>query len=140
MKLYRSDNLDNPINSVSLGQSLFFHFPPLDRDGEVCNDGYKPSLKPKPFCQPFARGFGPGRVPPPAVIGRKVLFCPCVPELRPDALLHVAPHSVRLHLTSGHLHLQRLPQARLSDLQPNCETDVLKAQCPQLLYRSNDWF
>uniref|UniRef100_A0A8C5HGI7 Nodal modulator 1-like n=1 Tax=Gouania willdenowi TaxID=441366 RepID=A0A8C5HGI7_GOUWI len=34
VKLYRSDNLDNPINSVSLGQSLFFHFPPLDRDGE----------------------------------------------------------------------------------------------------------
>lgn len=35
VKLYKSDNLDNPINSVSLGQSLFFHFPPLDRDGEV---------------------------------------------------------------------------------------------------------
>ncbi|XP_019905336.2 nodal modulator 1 [Esox lucius] len=35
VKLYRSDNLDNPINSVSLGQSLFFHFPPLDRDGET---------------------------------------------------------------------------------------------------------
>lgn len=35
VKLFRSDNLDNPINSVSLGQSLFFHFPPLDRDGEV---------------------------------------------------------------------------------------------------------
>lgn len=35
VKLYRSDNLDNPINSASLGQSLFFHFPPLDRDGEV---------------------------------------------------------------------------------------------------------
>ncbi|KAM6972753.1 BOS complex subunit NOMO1 [Aplochiton taeniatus] len=34
VKLYRSDNMDNPINSVSLGQSLFFHFPPLDRDGE----------------------------------------------------------------------------------------------------------
>uniref|UniRef100_A0A667XUU7 NODAL modulator 1 n=1 Tax=Myripristis murdjan TaxID=586833 RepID=A0A667XUU7_9TELE len=34
VKLYKSDNLDNPINSVSLGQSLFFHFPPLDRDGE----------------------------------------------------------------------------------------------------------
>ncbi|XP_034043318.1 nodal modulator 1 [Thalassophryne amazonica] len=34
VKLYRTDNLDNPINSVSLGQSLFFHFPPLDRDGE----------------------------------------------------------------------------------------------------------
>ncbi|KAM4584395.1 BOS complex subunit NOMO1 [Odontesthes bonariensis] len=34
VKLYKSDNLDNPINTVSLGQSLFFHFPPLDRDGE----------------------------------------------------------------------------------------------------------
>ncbi|XP_019744926.1 nodal modulator 1 [Hippocampus comes] len=34
VKLYRSDNLDNPLHSVSLGQSLFFHFPPLDRDGE----------------------------------------------------------------------------------------------------------
>ncbi|XP_022061229.2 nodal modulator 1 [Acanthochromis polyacanthus] len=34
VKLYKSDNLDNPINSASLGQSLFFHFPPLDRDGE----------------------------------------------------------------------------------------------------------
>ncbi|XP_037620100.1 LOW QUALITY PROTEIN: nodal modulator 1 [Sebastes umbrosus] len=34
VKLYKSDNLDNPINSVSLGQSLFFNFPPLDRDGE----------------------------------------------------------------------------------------------------------
>uniref|UniRef100_A0A3Q3IUZ5 Prealbumin-like fold domain-containing protein n=1 Tax=Monopterus albus TaxID=43700 RepID=A0A3Q3IUZ5_MONAL len=35
VKLYKSDNLDNPINSVSLSQSLFFHFSPLDRDGEV---------------------------------------------------------------------------------------------------------
>ena len=35
VKLCKSDNLDNPINSVSLGQSLFFNFPPLDRDGEV---------------------------------------------------------------------------------------------------------
>ncbi|XP_062304047.1 BOS complex subunit NOMO1 [Osmerus eperlanus] len=35
VKLYKSDNLDNPINSVSLGQSLFFHFPPLERDGET---------------------------------------------------------------------------------------------------------
>uniref|UniRef100_A0A8D3A306 Nodal modulator 1-like n=1 Tax=Scophthalmus maximus TaxID=52904 RepID=A0A8D3A306_SCOMX len=35
VKLYKSDNLDNPINSVALGQSLFFHFPPLDRDGET---------------------------------------------------------------------------------------------------------
>ncbi|KAJ3615361.1 hypothetical protein NHX12_018928 [Muraenolepis orangiensis] len=34
VKLYRSDNMDNPINTVSLGPSLFFHFPPLDRDGE----------------------------------------------------------------------------------------------------------
>ncbi|XP_057699826.1 BOS complex subunit NOMO1 [Corythoichthys intestinalis] len=34
VKLYKSDNLDNPLHSVSLGQSLFFHFPPLDRDGE----------------------------------------------------------------------------------------------------------
>lgn len=34
VKLFKSDNLDNPINTVSLGQSLFFHFPPLDRDGE----------------------------------------------------------------------------------------------------------
>ncbi|XP_039651536.1 nodal modulator 1 [Perca fluviatilis] len=34
VKLCKSDNLDNPINSVSLGQSLFFNFPPLDRDGE----------------------------------------------------------------------------------------------------------
>lgn len=35
VKLYKSDNLDNPINSISLGQSLFFHFAPLDRNGEV---------------------------------------------------------------------------------------------------------
>ncbi|XP_041433909.1 nodal modulator 3 [Xenopus laevis] len=34
VKLYKSENLDNPIQSVSLGQSLFFHFPPLLRDGE----------------------------------------------------------------------------------------------------------
>ncbi|XP_077461040.1 BOS complex subunit NOMO1 [Stigmatopora argus] len=34
VKLYKVDNLDNPLHSVSLGQSLFFHFPPLDRDGE----------------------------------------------------------------------------------------------------------
>ncbi|KAF3843974.1 hypothetical protein F7725_016022 [Dissostichus mawsoni] len=34
VKLYKSDNMDNPINSISLGQSLFFNFPPLDRDGE----------------------------------------------------------------------------------------------------------
>ncbi|CAO2632966.1 Nodal modulator 1 [Lemmus lemmus] len=34
VKLFRSENLDNPIQTVSLGQSLFFHFPPLLRDGE----------------------------------------------------------------------------------------------------------
>nr|XP_033819638.1 nodal modulator 1-like [Geotrypetes seraphini] len=34
VKLYKSENLDNPIQTVSLGQSLFFHFPPLPRDGE----------------------------------------------------------------------------------------------------------
>ncbi|MBN3280176.1 NOMO1 protein, partial [Polyodon spathula] len=34
VKLYKSDNLDNPVQTVSLGQSLFFHFPPLLRDGE----------------------------------------------------------------------------------------------------------
>uniref|UniRef100_A0A8D0LW91 Nodal modulator 1 n=1 Tax=Sus scrofa TaxID=9823 RepID=A0A8D0LW91_PIG len=34
VKLYKSDNLDNPIQTVSLGQSLFFHFPPLLRDGQ----------------------------------------------------------------------------------------------------------
>ncbi|XP_051568464.1 nodal modulator 1-like [Myxocyprinus asiaticus] len=34
VKLYKSDNLDNPFQSVSLGQSLFFHFAPLPRDGE----------------------------------------------------------------------------------------------------------
>uniref|UniRef100_A0A8C4XBY7 NODAL modulator 1 n=1 Tax=Erpetoichthys calabaricus TaxID=27687 RepID=A0A8C4XBY7_ERPCA len=34
VKLYKSDNLDNPVQKVSLGQSLFFHFPPLLRDGE----------------------------------------------------------------------------------------------------------
>lgn len=34
VKLYKSENLDNPIQTVSLGQSLFFHFPPLLRDGE----------------------------------------------------------------------------------------------------------
>ncbi|XP_078097035.1 BOS complex subunit NOMO1 isoform X2 [Mustelus asterias] len=32
--LYKSENLDNPIQTVSLGQSLFFQFPPLLRDGE----------------------------------------------------------------------------------------------------------
>ncbi|KAL7891014.1 hypothetical protein AOLI_G00004900 [Acnodon oligacanthus] len=34
VKLYKSDNLDSPFQSVSLGQSLFFHFSPLPRDGE----------------------------------------------------------------------------------------------------------
>ncbi|MGH0128277.1 UNVERIFIED_CONTAM: hypothetical protein FKN15_034113 [Acipenser sinensis] len=34
VKLYKTDNLDNPVQTVSLGQSLFFHFPPLLRDGE----------------------------------------------------------------------------------------------------------
>ncbi|KAI7807708.1 BOS complex subunit NOMO1 [Triplophysa rosa] len=34
VKLYKSDNLDNPFQSVSLGQSLFFHFAPLPRDDE----------------------------------------------------------------------------------------------------------
>ncbi|XP_019368143.1 PREDICTED: nodal modulator 1, partial [Gavialis gangeticus] len=34
VKLYKSENLDNPTHTVSLGQSLFFHFPPLLRDGE----------------------------------------------------------------------------------------------------------
>uniref|UniRef100_A0AAY4ATN9 Nodal modulator 1 n=1 Tax=Denticeps clupeoides TaxID=299321 RepID=A0AAY4ATN9_9TELE len=34
VKLYRIDNLDNPVQSVSLGQSLFFHFTSLKRDGE----------------------------------------------------------------------------------------------------------
>uniref|UniRef100_A0A671LJX7 Nodal modulator 3-like n=1 Tax=Sinocyclocheilus anshuiensis TaxID=1608454 RepID=A0A671LJX7_9TELE len=34
VKLYKSDNPDNPFQSVSLGQSLFFHFAPLPRDGE----------------------------------------------------------------------------------------------------------
>ncbi|ROL41813.1 Nodal modulator 1 [Anabarilius grahami] len=34
VKLYKSDNLDNPFQTVSLGQSLFFHFAPLPRDGE----------------------------------------------------------------------------------------------------------
>uniref|UniRef100_A0A8C0LBF6 Nodal modulator 1-like n=1 Tax=Canis lupus dingo TaxID=286419 RepID=A0A8C0LBF6_CANLU len=34
VKLYKSENLDNPIQTVSLGQSLFFHFPPLLRDGQ----------------------------------------------------------------------------------------------------------
>ncbi|XP_077172101.1 nodal modulator 1 [Paroedura picta] len=34
VKLYKSENLDNPLHTVSLGQSLFFHFPPLLRDGE----------------------------------------------------------------------------------------------------------
>uniref|UniRef100_A0A803TKA5 Prealbumin-like fold domain-containing protein n=1 Tax=Anolis carolinensis TaxID=28377 RepID=A0A803TKA5_ANOCA len=34
VKLYKSENLDNPVHTVSLGQSLFFHFPPLLRDGE----------------------------------------------------------------------------------------------------------
>uniref|UniRef100_A0A8C6XMV8 Prealbumin-like fold domain-containing protein n=1 Tax=Naja naja TaxID=35670 RepID=A0A8C6XMV8_NAJNA len=29
VKLYKSENLDNPVHTVSLGQSLFFHFPPL---------------------------------------------------------------------------------------------------------------
>ncbi|XP_010086253.1 PREDICTED: nodal modulator 1, partial [Pterocles gutturalis] len=34
VKLYKSENLDNPIHTVNLGLSLFFHFPPLLRDGE----------------------------------------------------------------------------------------------------------
>ena len=45
VKLYKSDNLDNPINSVSLGQSLFFHFPPLERDGEVRSQLALPTIK-----------------------------------------------------------------------------------------------
>uniref|UniRef100_A0A4W4F4M3 Prealbumin-like fold domain-containing protein n=1 Tax=Electrophorus electricus TaxID=8005 RepID=A0A4W4F4M3_ELEEL len=35
VKLYKSDNLDSPFQSLSLGQSLFFHFSPLPRDGET---------------------------------------------------------------------------------------------------------
>ncbi|XP_017337862.1 nodal modulator 1 [Ictalurus punctatus] len=34
VKLYKSDNLDSPFQSVPLGQSLFFHFSPLPHDGE----------------------------------------------------------------------------------------------------------
>ncbi|XP_049494277.1 nodal modulator 1 isoform X3 [Panthera uncia] len=34
VKLYKSENLDSPMHTVSLGQSLFFHFPPLLRDGQ----------------------------------------------------------------------------------------------------------
>ncbi|TRZ04195.1 hypothetical protein DNTS_011991 [Danionella cerebrum] len=34
VKLYKSDNLDSPFQTVSLGQSLFFHFAPLPHDGE----------------------------------------------------------------------------------------------------------
>ncbi|XP_062854165.1 BOS complex subunit NOMO1 [Trichomycterus rosablanca] len=34
VKLYKSDNLDSPFQSVPLGQSLFFHFSTLPRDGE----------------------------------------------------------------------------------------------------------
>ncbi|XP_063064130.1 BOS complex subunit NOMO1 [Engraulis encrasicolus] len=34
VKLYKNDNLDNPVQSVSLGQAFFFHFTPLKRDGE----------------------------------------------------------------------------------------------------------
>uniref|UniRef100_A0A672M8U2 Nodal modulator 1-like n=1 Tax=Sinocyclocheilus grahami TaxID=75366 RepID=A0A672M8U2_SINGR len=34
VKLYKRDNPDNPFQSVSLGQSLFFHFAPLPREGE----------------------------------------------------------------------------------------------------------
>lgn len=47
MKLYKSENLDNPIQTVSLGQSLFFHFPPLLRDGEV----RPPALVPRLCCR-----------------------------------------------------------------------------------------
>ncbi|XP_054992376.1 BOS complex subunit NOMO1 [Sorex araneus] len=34
VKLYRSENLDSPVQTLALGQSLFFHFPPLPRDGQ----------------------------------------------------------------------------------------------------------
>lgn len=34
VKLFKSENLDTPIQTVSLGPSLFFHFPPLLRDGQ----------------------------------------------------------------------------------------------------------
>lgn len=44
VKLYKSESLDNPIQTVSLGQSLFFHFPPLLRDGEVSQAGGTPAL------------------------------------------------------------------------------------------------
>ncbi|CAO2632965.1 Nodal modulator 1 [Lemmus lemmus] len=40
VKLFRSENLDNPIQTVSLGQSLFFHFPPLLRDVSFTAVGY----------------------------------------------------------------------------------------------------
>lgn len=45
VKLYKSESLDNPIQTVSLGQSLFFHFPPLLRDGEVSQAGARQLCK-----------------------------------------------------------------------------------------------
>lgn len=44
VKLYKSENLDNPVHTVSLGQSLFFHFPPLLRDGEVLLSSFHEKL------------------------------------------------------------------------------------------------
>ncbi|KAL1788817.1 Nodal modulator 1 [Sigmodon hispidus] len=37
VKLYRSENLDNPKQTVWLGQSLYIHFPPLLQDGKNYN-------------------------------------------------------------------------------------------------------
>lgn len=50
-----------------------------------------------------------------------ILFFFPAPELCPDAVLHAVTLPVRLHSASGHLHLQRLPQAHHTDLQPHCK-------------------
>ncbi|XDV36118.1 hypothetical protein PO909_005962 [Leuciscus waleckii] len=51
VKLYKSDNLDtdNPFQTVSLGQSLFFHFAPLPRDGESYVLMLQTSLSPSQY-------------------------------------------------------------------------------------------
>lgn len=42
--LYRGDNLDTPFQTLSLTQSSFFHFPPLQRDGESYTMALESSL------------------------------------------------------------------------------------------------
>ena len=114
MKLYKSDNLDNPINTVSLGQSLFFHFPPLDRDGEVSAFNFI-------FCLNLIECNCSSSNDPAHAVFISTVTSVCFSELCADAVLHAVPLPVRLHSAPGLLHLHWLPQARHSHLQPHCK-------------------